>query len=178
MSLQHRILLGTTLVALCSVGFIQSANASPDPTTGQLAEKQQSEVQLLSQATLDDITTRVPGEIETIFGTEYVRVQLPDGETRLVAIPDDAFVTRRLVPGSDVILTMRGNRIIDIALASDEDLLALEAEMNAREQETVARTEVSVPETTVQAERVEQRSETTQRTQVAPTAPTAVRGMW
>lgn len=175
MSLQHKLLAGTALITLFSAGFAQSVHASPIPG--------QTEGQLISEAMPVDITTRVPGEIETVFGTEYVRVQLPNGESRLVAIPDDAFVTRRLIPGSDVILTMRGNRIVDMALASDADLLALEEEMRARE--TVVQAEVSAPETIVQTERVEQervvqRSTTqqTQQTQVVTPVSRPVRAMW
>ena len=172
MSLQHKILTGTALITLFGAGFAQAVHASPVPV--------ETEGQLISQSMPVDITTRVPGEIETVFGTEYVRVQLPNGESRLVAIPDDAFMTRRLIPGSDVILTMRGNRIVDIAIASDADLLALEEEMRARE--TVVQAEVSAPETMVQTERVEQEQvvqrSTTQQTQVVTPVSSPVRGMW
>lgn len=173
MSLQSKLLLGTALVAAFGVGFAQSVHASPVPGQDDM---------LISQATMmdDEVYTRIPGEIERVMGDDYVRVQMPDGESRLVTLPDTAFDTRRMIPGADVILTMQGNRIVDIALASPEDLIALEEEERAREE--ALRADVSETEQVTQTDRqdtVVQR----QQTQAPATAPASqpprpVRAMW
>ena len=179
MSLQNKMLAGATLMAMLSLGLVQSADAIPFP--------EQTDGQLMSQAVPYDYdtTTRVAAEVISVFGDDYVKMELPDGETRLVAIPDDAFDTRRIIPGSDVILTMQGDRIIDIAVADDDDLIALEEEQRARETAMQEEVQVSPSETIVQTERVEQEQVVQQRqevrqqqTQVTPPSPRPVRAMW
>lgn len=177
MSLQNQILTGTVLLTSLGLGLAQTGYAAPLP---------EQEDTTISQATAidyDDVvtTTRVPGRIVSTFGDEFVRVQLPGDETRLVVIGDDAFETRRIVPGSDVIVTMQGNRIMEMALATEADLLALE---NEQVEETALRVEtetyVAPPETIVQTERVQQQQVIEQRQVQQPvTQPIQpVRAMW
>lgn len=178
MSRQNQILTGTVLLTSLGLGLAQTAYAAPLPEQVDTT---------VSQATVIDYdnndvitTTRVPGKVVSTFGDEFVRVQLPD-ETRLVVIGDDAFETRRIVPGSDVIVTMQGDRIIHIALATEADLLALE---NEQEQETAWRVEtetnVAPPERIVQTERVQRQQVIEQRQEVRPvTQPVQpIRAMW
>lgn len=175
MSLQSKLLLGTALIAVFGAGVAQSVSASPTPG--------ETDASLISQASPMDneVYTRIPGEIERVMGDDYVRVQMPDGESRLVTLPDTAFDTRRMIPGADVILTMQGNRIVDIALASPEDLIALEEEQRAREE--ALRANVSEPEQVTQTDRqdtVVQRQQTQTAPATAPASqpPRPVRAMW
>ena len=185
MSLQNKLLASTTLLAVFGVGLAQSVSAVPLPAGNEQLVSQVTSVSNTENTT--DTTTQVPGEVVGVFGEEYVRVRLADGETRLVPIRNDAFATRRIVPGSNVILTMQGNRIVSVARATEADLIALEEQM----QETSVRP--TSPETIVQTERVEQEQVVqqdrvveqrqpvvTRQTQVtpAPQPVRPVRAMW
>ncbi|WAL61667.1 S1 domain-containing protein [Thermocoleostomius sinensis] len=189
MSLQHKLLASTTLLAVFGVGCAHSASASPLPTESDQFFSQVTSVSNTANTTNTiDITTRMAGRVISVFGEEYVRVRLDNGETRLVPIRNDAFATRRIIPGSSVIVTMRGNRIVNVARASEADLIALEEEQ--RRQETAVRP--TTPETIVQTERIEQeqvveqpvieqrRPVFTQQPQVtpAPQPVRPVRAMW
>jgi translation initiation factor IF-1 len=181
MSLQNKLLASTTLLAVFGVGLAPSVSASPLPIENGHLVSQVTSVSNTSDPI--DTTTRVAGKVTSVFGEEYVRVRLDNGDTRLVPIRNDAFATRRIIPGSDVIVTMQGNRIVNIARASEADLIALEEEQ--QRQETAVRP--TMPETIVQTERVEQeqvveqrRPVVTQQPQVtpAPQPVRPVRAMW
>lgn len=122
MSLQNQLLASTTLVAMCGVGLAQSVSATPLPIEEYLL----SQVTSVSNTDEPNLDSQVPGEVVGVANEEYVRVRLPDGETRLVPTQNQVSATSRLRSGSKVILTMRGNRVTRVAQASDSDLVALE----------------------------------------------------
>lgn len=151
MALINKVLTGTALIAALSLGVSQSADASPLP--------HQLDGSLISQTTsTDEGLTRVPARVLRVFGNDYAQVELlPSGETRPVEfrfLSDALGDTRRIVPGSYLILTLDNNDVVSGEIATEDEVNALIAE-NESVESTTSTTSTTTVETETRVEREE-----------------------
>ncbi|MBE9181146.1 hypothetical protein IQ268_21530 [Oculatella sp. LEGE 06141] len=163
MSLRNRVaLVGVALTTVACLGIPHAAIAQ------SLVER--TDGTQMSQPQLENVTAKVVA----VSNDGDIRVRLANGSYRLLpnVNPD---VRSRLHPGDQVILTTANNRVLNVALATD-DVQQAAAEETV-ERETIQAQEESEAQT-VQSTQTEVRTETTierqQATQQTITRPAVV----